>query len=196
MSYAPHNHPPHRPFQGAGFRRYEPNSMGIAGLIISIVGVVLTCGLLCPVGLLFSLVGLTKKPRGEAIAGTIIGGLGTLAVVAVVGFFVLVGSAAVNAERRQRNEQTTLAALDEAEAAIEEYRYDTTQLPAGIEGNKLVIPYTDAWGTSLRYEPEGDSYRIRSAGADQKFDTRDDVLSIPAWDREHDAVADKAEFDE
>ena len=56
------------------------NGLGIAGFIVSLVGL-LSCGLLCPIGFLLSLVGLTKQPRGFAIAGAIIGAIGTLWLV-------------------------------------------------------------------------------------------------------------------
>lgn len=53
------------------------NPIGTTGLGISILGAVFTCGVLCPLGLLVSLFGLFHKPREVAIAGAIIGGLGS-----------------------------------------------------------------------------------------------------------------------
>lgn len=54
------------------------NGLGVAGFVTSLVGLLLTCGLLCPLGFIFSLVALRKQPRGMAIAGAVIGGLGSL----------------------------------------------------------------------------------------------------------------------
>lgn len=61
--------------------RPSNNSLGVAGLIVSIAGF-FTCGMLSPIGLLLSLVGLLKAPRGAAIAGSILGFFGS-------GLFVL-----------------------------------------------------------------------------------------------------------
>ncbi len=58
------------------------NSLGVAGLLVSIAGF-FTCGLLSPIGLLLSLAGLLKAPRGAAIAGSVLGLFGS-------GVFVLV----------------------------------------------------------------------------------------------------------
>jgi hypothetical protein len=55
----------------------ETNGLGTAGFVVSLVGV-LTCGFLSPVGFLFSLIALFKPPRGMAIAGAVLGGLGSL----------------------------------------------------------------------------------------------------------------------
>ncbi len=53
------------------------NGFGLAGFIISLVSV-LTFFLLSPVGLILSIIGLRKAPRGLAIAGVVIGGCFTL----------------------------------------------------------------------------------------------------------------------
>src|SRR5688572_12689736 len=58
------------------------NGMGMAGFIVSLIGL-LTCGLLAPIGLLLSLLGLLKRPRGFALAGLIISVIGTVLLVAV-----------------------------------------------------------------------------------------------------------------
>src|SRR5690348_9132833 len=52
------------------------NGLGLAGFITSLVGIV-TCGVIAPIGLVLSLFGLMKPPRGFAIAGTIIGLIGS-----------------------------------------------------------------------------------------------------------------------
>lgn len=192
MSYHPQNPSQGNPYQGAGFRPRQSNAMGITGLIVSILGL-LTCGLLSPVGLLFSLIGLARRPRGEAVAGTIIGGLGTLAVVAVIGFFVLSGVAITEAARFAEANSKTQAAFAAAESEIEQFRFDNGSLPGGIEGNKLVLQYDDGWETGLRYEPDGNNYRIRSAGPDQEFDTGDDLLARNVIDESSAAATDEQE---
>jgi len=57
------------------------NGLGIAGFVISLVAIPCTCGFLSPVALLLSLIALQSRPRGLAIAGTILSGLGTTFLV-------------------------------------------------------------------------------------------------------------------
>jgi len=68
------------------------NSLGLAGFIVSLAGLVVSCGLLCPVGLLLSAVALFKRPRGFALAGFILGLIGSLWLIAafVFGLFAVV----------------------------------------------------------------------------------------------------------
>ena len=68
----------------------ETNGLGIAGFVISLVGVAGTGGLLCPVGLIVSLIALGKQPRGFAVAGIVLGALGTCGGLAM---FLLFGAA-------------------------------------------------------------------------------------------------------
>jgi hypothetical protein len=58
-------------------RRDSGNSMGTAGFILSLVGL-FTCGVLSLVGLIFSIIGLKREPRGLALAGFIVGILSVL----------------------------------------------------------------------------------------------------------------------
>jgi hypothetical protein len=78
-----------QPAQQVIVQQTPSNGLGTAGFIVSLVGLV-TCGLLCPIGLLLSVFGLLKPPRGFAIAGTLIGGLGSIG-------FVLFGLAFITA---------------------------------------------------------------------------------------------------
>jgi len=78
------------------------NGLGTAGFVLSLIGFI-TCGLLCPLGFLLSLFGMLKPPRGLAIAGTILGGLGSIWLFffgfAIVAGFIGIGSAASEAAR-------------------------------------------------------------------------------------------------
>ena len=152
------------------------NSWGLAGLVTSILGI-FTCGLLHPVSLLISLVGLMKPPRGTAIAGLVISLLGT-------GFFALMGygivmtvlgvkEAVTDAHRKNQ----TAVTISEIKTRIENHRDMTGALPDSVEGNKLILDDKDGWDQPLRYETSADKYVIRSAGPDQKMDTPDDVTS-------------------
>lgn len=98
---------------------HQSNGFGIAGFVLSLVGLILeticcfvfapislVVGLLCIVGLIVSIVGLRKEPRGMAIAGLILGIIGLLvyvvAILAVV-FGVAVFAAAAAEQDRLRN---------------------------------------------------------------------------------------------
>ncbi|MBY0307701.1 MAG: DUF4190 domain-containing protein, partial [Phycisphaerales bacterium] len=63
------------------------NGLGVAGFIVSLAGWFVG-GVLCPVGLVLSLFALGKRPRGFAVAGVVVGLLGTIGWVLV---FVFVG---------------------------------------------------------------------------------------------------------
>ena len=118
----------HTPYQR---RREEPiyigfeqprrsNGFGIAGFTMSILGV-LSFGLLSPFALLLSLIGLRKGPRGFAMTGTLLGGLGTA-------FWALIFYAAISsshAEQRharfQRDSATTIEVIDKVNHEINEF---------------------------------------------------------------------------
>jgi hypothetical protein len=155
------------------------NGLGIAGFILSLIGL-LSCGLLSPLGLVFSFAGMFKRPRGLAIAGLILGLVGCLWVVVTV---VVIGlaaifsclSVAVPAHARAGHVMTQ-AAITAAEARIEEFRAEHNGLPSEDEGQDLIAGAKDAWGRALRYERYGrDDFEVRSAGPDGRFDTPDDV---------------------
>ncbi len=62
--------------QEAGESARPLNGYGLAGLIIAVMGI-FCAGLVSPIGLVMSLVGLRFRPRGLAIIATIIAALGT-----------------------------------------------------------------------------------------------------------------------
>ncbi len=153
------------------------NRLGKTGLWTSVLGL-FTCGFLSPLGLVMSFLALSKRPRGAATAGLLLGLLGS-AWIGFVGALVVGGAMSAKALETARLEKQTQAALVQAEGEIENYRQDTGRLPEGIEGNKLVLQFTDAWQTSLRYDLDDTTFAIRSAGPDQEFDSADDLVHSP-----------------
>lgn len=151
------------------------NGLGIAGFVVSIASV-LTCGLTSPIGLLLSLVALRKRPRGFALAGALLGGLGTALVAGTFGLTALTGRAIQEEIAHRVDAQETERAFLAATERVELYRAEHQGLPEGIEGNKLVIAFEDGWGEALRYDPLERGYALRSAGADRQFDTADDLI--------------------
>lgn len=137
------------------------NGMGVAGFVVSLVGFVLTCGLLCPIGLIFSLIGLGRQPKGFAIAGTIIGALGSLMLVAVAVFGWPYG---VTGLRLAWNKN-----------AIETYAQEHGEMPDDEEGVRILPDPLDGWDRPFRYVRIPGSYELKSAGPDGLFDTQDDL---------------------
>jgi len=83
------------------------NVLGVLGFIISLIGLVgefgaclclpiIFIGLLCPVGGILSAIGLRQEPKGLAIAGLVMGALGSIIwiifLVLVFGFGLLAAS--------------------------------------------------------------------------------------------------------
>lgn len=150
------------------------NGVGIAGFIVAIVGIV-SCGLLSPIGLLISLVALIWPPRGFAIAGAIIGLLGSIwfvvvgmtMVLAFAGFGAMAGIAIDMAE--------TQTAVEQAVVRIEASRAEAGALPDNADGQALIDDLRDGWDRGLRYVLIEGTYRIVSSGPDGTFDTADDL---------------------
>ncbi len=63
-----------------------------------------------------------------------------------------------------------------ASKEFEEYsQANDGHLPTWIDANMVAIKHKDAWGESLRFDAEKEGCKLRSAGADHRFDTKDDV---------------------
>ncbi|HTN77139.1 MAG TPA: DUF4190 domain-containing protein [Pirellulaceae bacterium] len=154
------------------------NGMGLVGFVTSILGL-FTCGLLNVISLPLSLIGLLWKPRGFAIAGTIISLFGT-GLLALVGFsMILVLTGFKKTETPQDQTANTSLRIQEASDIINQFQKEHNALPDAIEGRKLIIEKKDAWGETLDYDLDepNNSFVIRSAGPDKQFDTPDDVTS-------------------
>jgi hypothetical protein len=154
------------------------NWTGFVGFLMGIAGL-FTVGVLSPLALLISLFGLRKGPRGFAITGVVLGLIGSMMIGSIV--------AATSLHRQQVHERRmskqnqvkvveTEKTLKTAVLEFEEYAGDHDgYLPEPITANMLSIKYMDAWGQSLRFDDEKSHAVLRSAGADRKFDSRDDV---------------------
>ena len=84
--------------------REPSNGLGTAGFVTSLVAII-TCGLLSPIALILSLVGLFKRPKGMAIAGTIISGIQVIAILIIgIGPIVALVGIGVAAEASMKEE--------------------------------------------------------------------------------------------
>jgi len=161
------------PHQTVIIRRAPSNGLGVAGFVVSLVGL-LSCGLIAPLGLLLSFIALFKRPRGFAIAGFILGVLGSLWVVVIV---LVIGLGTVVAAVGASSFEV---AFDQAMIAhqVETYRQNNGHLPStlgilGLDQETL----DDPWGKPYRYTPDasGTGYSLSSDGADGVEGTADDI---------------------
>lgn len=74
----------------------QSNGLGVAGFVISLIGLLLCGGFLCPLGLLLSFIAMFKEPRGMAVAGFLIGLLGTGVSILIVVLYVFAAVAQAN----------------------------------------------------------------------------------------------------
>ena len=160
------------------------NTLGVVGLIVSLVGLALTCGLLSPPGLLLSLIALRKPPRGMAWIGVVVGVIGTvLAIVFGLAFVTaLLGMQAVGNVVAKTVQTTTQ--LESVRAMVESARGAAGEVPTVAAGTALIAAELDGWGTPLVYELDGKGFAVRSAGMDRVLFTPDD-LTLGADDSVH-----------
>jgi hypothetical protein len=152
----------------------ETNSLGIAGFIVSIVGV-LTCGLLSIFGVMLSAIGMAKAPRGFAIAGLLIGFVGLAQLAAVAVFFIsLTGSA-----KKVFYSGVTVVQLKEAADRIARSWEQEGKIPTQETGENLLRNKKDFWDQQLVYETDGESFSIRSIGPDGIPKNQDDLVEGP-----------------
>lgn len=151
------------------------NGLGIAGFVVSVVAPC-TFFLLSPIALLLSGVALMRPPRGLAIAGTAIGGFGTLLLVTVFATMLIAATHAGVQFNQLLSFIQTNQSIPHATAPIQGHHSQHDALPDDTTGNDLIDGVVDGWGTQMRYEKmDEDRYRIISAGPDQQFDTGDDI---------------------
>lgn len=154
------------------------NGLGIAGFVTSLVGL-LSCGFISPIGLILSLVALTKPPRGFAIAGAVIGVIGS-AFLALMGFGIVMALMGVGVAAKAVADYG--AAFSSARSAYVEITGQgstgsaggTTQ-PTSATAGRIAAKYTDPWGTTFQATVSGDSVTVISAGRDKQFGTKDDL---------------------
>ena len=157
------------------------NNLGLAGFITSLLGLI-SCGVLAPIGLILSLIGLTKRPRGFAIAGTVIGVIGSIFLV-VAGLTIVAGLTGLGVAGKMLKDYA-----DSHETARKVYlQLDQQRKAGGTAGaggaaltttaaNAVAAQHNDPWGTPLKAEVAADgTITIITAGRDKKFDTKDDI---------------------
>ena len=171
------------PYDPMAVPAQEKNGLGLAGFICSLVGLFVG-GLLCPIGLLLSLIALGRRPRGFAIAGVIVGLLGScggLIVAAAVFSVALAGAAAVGLAVLLANPVRLEISTDFVTIAsvVQQYRQENRVLPASLDELDLEVSvHTDPWGNQYQYhftDTEDLGFDLISAGEDGEFGTEDDA---------------------
>ena len=160
---------------------YQPppaNPLGIAGFVVSLSGMIVCLGLVCPIGLLLSLVALSKPPRGFAIAGTIIGLFGS--IMGALTILIISGAISSGFLLSSFFGQTmTEMTIDIASYDIDNhFSNHNDTLPDEPTGNALIAGHIDEWNNNLKYQPTQGSttdYAITSAGPDGIFGSNDDI---------------------
>jgi hypothetical protein len=151
------------------------NGIGTAGFVFSILGI-FTGGLLSPIGLLFSFFGLFKRPRSLAASGFVLSLLGVGFVSSMVAMPVIMHRQQMAHRQYQAQAQVAQRQIAEVIQQIESRPESESQSLDGYEGNAITVQHLDPWGTELRFDERQDGYAVRSAGPDQRFDTRDDLV--------------------
>lgn len=158
------------------------NGVGLAGFICSLVGL-LVCLPLAPVGLVLSIFGLRREPRGFAIAGLVLGLLGTLPVIAFIVLIAFMGGimAAGGAVLASLGAGQLGATLEMGQIAAEliQQRQRQGSYPADLAALAASDPdlVEDPWGSPYRYTLSADakSFTLTSDGPDKAPGTPDDV---------------------
>lgn len=194
QGYAPVKQPyqPPAPHHGP----QQSNGWATAGFIVSIVGLFL-CGIPSIIGLLLSMIGLTKTPKGFAVAGIAISLLG-LIELALGGLLIYTGYIAVNRVATEYQRMATSFILESESRRIGEEWESTGVLPSEVDGAEMLELKTDAYGQPIVYETDGESFTLRSRGEDGTLMTEDDITAGP-YDSAEEAASvepiDMKEFD-
>lgn len=159
-----------QPVQNVYVEAQPTNGLGTAGFIVSLAGLLCTAGVLSPIGLLLSFVALFKRPRGMAIAGFVLGLIGT-AIMATFGFafvwVLLFGNDVVKATNMLHGTLRTIEAEQrDVGAPLSDARLDA------------LTAEPDPFGNAIRWERSGDGIILRSAGPDGTFGTYDDLSTL------------------
>ncbi len=133
------------------------NVLGVVGFILSFC--------LSPIGLVISLIALAKQPRGFAIAGVIIGLLGSgVWVCGGIGYSAFKKAGLMSAIEMTQD-------FEKIQPAANASTTDITSLGLASDVS------TDPWGTPYRIGPNesASSFKLTSNGPDKLPDTADDL---------------------
>lgn len=165
------------------------NWLGLTGFIVSIVGLCASGGLLSPVGLVLSVIGLFKRPKGFAIAGTIVSLLGFCCLPVSIPTILIASGASSSSKVGMWAERTF--SLDPDGKTFVRIAVLSTEIPIYAARNNGSIPSSldqlnvepeglkDGWGNPFKYElDDKGGFLLWSAGRDGSEGTADDIELI------------------
>ena len=144
-------------------QRAPTNVLGIVGFVLAFC--------LPPVGFLLSLIAVFRAPRGFAIAGLVVGLIGSILVGVLVAGFAVAGKYMISGvEFVIDTQQISQAAGTYASA-------NNGNAPADLSALNLPRDTaTDPWGEAYRLTPgENGAWTLESAGIDKTWGTADDI---------------------
>jgi hypothetical protein len=143
------------------------NALGLTGFILSLAGLV-TCGGLAPFGLIFSLIGVFRRPRGFAVAGLCISAVGVLILGGIVVTMVMGGFEVVPSLSDGYRISGEVQAYRKAHNGAAPQSW--ADLP-----NEPATGAVDHWGHPYRYTVDGSRVELVGRGPDGIENTSDDV---------------------
>ncbi|MDP7015172.1 MAG: hypothetical protein QGG36_05210 [Pirellulaceae bacterium] len=147
------------------------NGLGVAGFALSVLGVV-SCGVLAPFGLLVSLAGMFKPPRGFAAAGLAIS-LGGCLILALSGPKLLRATSAWYTTSPMLHAAGEASEMVKGWREIEEYADENGVLPDDDTGTFIILEVSP----NLMYRRlSAKKYEIRLAGPDEIPYNADDLV--------------------
>ncbi len=168
------------PSNSPAMRGDPANSLGIAGFVVSLVGL-FSCGLLSPIGAIMSMIAVGRRPRGLAIAGIVIGLIGSLWLIALIVGIALVGIGGVLALVGFAPQLEAIADQYNVNTAIKEHVRQHGALPGALSDLTGLNEEhrTDPWGSPYRLETldDGVTIVVISDGPDKSPGTSDDIRS-------------------
>lgn len=155
------------------------NGMGIAGFVVSLLGLLGGCFggfLLSPLGLIFSIIGMRRPPKGLAIAGLVMGIIGSLWLAIAVIFMGGLAAAAGGGAFAMAKDGMAMVRV---KTNVQSFYATKQRLPADM--TELVAAYPDTPtadrnGTPLQVDfTPPNICTIKLSGFDGKIGTADDM---------------------
>jgi len=156
--------------------RTPSNPLGIVGFVLSLLCIT------SPLGLLISLIALFKNPKGFAIAGVMLGMIGTAIIGIAAWIFMVFGTLILSMIQIG-------ADLDEMQVDIENYVAANQELPASLDD--IGWTGTDPWDNEYVYtlDAETQVWSLRIIGPDGIAETDDDLLITSTMSESESAIA-------
>lgn len=150
--------------------RAEPasNALGIVGFVLAFC--------ISPLGLVLSLAALARPPRGFAIAGVLVGAIGSALWAVVIFAGVAMGPMFMKTARIGQDYEQVSRAVNSYKAA------HSGSLPTDLDGAGLAPSrQVDPWGTAYAFTvaEDGSTWTLTSGGPDGALGTDDDIV-LPA----------------